>query len=252
MPFDQTCNFLPDPLPGSSSTRHPVHNSLKHHALRHEDCQQSPEIKSMNLIREWQIRRPSAWSNPASGHLKQRTPCRNDPGNRNPAVKRTTVLIERRVIRHTSRICSISANRLCTWLRLDQHVDRKPSKWTGRSQLLAANSRNRSYVHKRFQRLRAASKIDEPPRLQGSRATYLLVGITISQECSVLFACGHAPPVLNSYRSVNAFGDRAGLYEADRKFDHMMTLPGQGKRIRRPESIILTTLRTALARTLRS
>ncbi len=41
-------------------------------------------------------------------------------------------------------------DRLCTWLRLDQHVNRKPSKWTGRSQLLAANSRNRSYVHKRF------------------------------------------------------------------------------------------------------
>ena len=29
------------------------------------------------------------------------------------------------------------------------HVDRKSSKWTGRSQHLAANSRNRSYVHKR-------------------------------------------------------------------------------------------------------
>ncbi len=29
------------------------------------------------------------------------------------------------------------------------HVDRKSSKWAGRSQHLAANSRNRSYVHKR-------------------------------------------------------------------------------------------------------
>ncbi len=48
---------------------------------------------------------------------------------------------------------AFTTNRLCTWLRLDQHVDRKPSKWTGRSQLLAANSRNRSYVHKRFARL---------------------------------------------------------------------------------------------------
>ncbi len=54
---------------------------------------------------------------------------------------------------HGGRITYLSLNymdRLCTWLRLDQHVDRKPSKWTGRSQLLAANSRNRSYVHKRF------------------------------------------------------------------------------------------------------
>ncbi len=52
-----------------------------------------------------------------------------------------------------------SANRLCTWLRLDQHVNRKPSKWTGRSQLLAANSRNRSYVHKRFRRNRTTGAI---------------------------------------------------------------------------------------------
>ncbi len=49
---------------------------------------------------------------------------------------------------HTHQVILI--NCLCTWLRLDQHVDRKPSKWTGRIQLLAANSRNRSYVHKRF------------------------------------------------------------------------------------------------------